>query len=228
MTPTSTPTFAGSVWLTASAPVTHVYSDQAVTFMYVASNTGSLSATNVTLDVTIPKPYYLYQDPSGGTLSGDVLHVSLVDLAAGQSVTVYVGLRVDKYYKDEDKFTIPAELTYDQGPAMGLKLNGPIVMPTGQLNAGDMFIDVNMVTPGNEATITLVPGKQGYIRLRIYNSAGELVQTLEGQYPATEKEIIKRKWDGKNMHGEFVASGVYVVWASMPGIVKTARVAVLR
>jgi len=183
---------------------------------------------NVTLDVTIPKPYYLYNDASGGTLSGDVLRVTLPDLAPGQSVTVSVGLRVDPKYKDEDTFTIPAELTYDQGSAKGLKVEGPIVMPTGQYNEGALFIDVNVVRPGTEATITLMPGRAGYIRLKIYNSAGELVQTLEGQYPATAKEIVKRKWDGKNMHGEFVASGVYVVWASMPGIVKTARVAVLR
>jgi uncharacterized repeat protein (TIGR01451 family) len=228
MTPTATPTFAGNVSLTASAPVTHAYSGQAVTFTYVVTNAGSLLATNAALDVTIPKPYYLYNDPSNGTLSGDVLHVTLSDLAAGQSVTVQVGLRVDPNYKDEDKYTIPAELTYDQWPATGLILEGPIVMPTGQYAPGEMFIDVNVVRPGNEATITLMPGRAGYVRLKVYNSAGELVQTLEGQYPATMQEIVKRKWDGKNMHGQFVASGVYVVCADMPGVTKTGKVAVLR
>lgn len=180
------------------------------------------------LDVTIPKPYYQYNDPSGGLMAGNVLKVKVPDMAPGQSVTIEVGMRVDANYKDEDKFTIPGELTYDQGPATGMKAEAPLQMPTGQLNPGTLFIDVNEVKPGEVANITLIPGLKGYIRLRIYNSAGELVKVLEAQYPATEKEVIKRKWDGKNMHGEFVSSGVYVVWASMPGVVKVGRVIVLR
>jgi len=180
------------------------------------------------LDVTIPKPYYQYNDPSGGLMAGNVLKVKVPDMAPGQSVTIEVGMRVDANYKDEDKFTIPGELTYDQGPATGMKAEAPLQMPTGQLNPGTLFIDVNEVKPGEVANITLIPGLKGYIRLRIYNSAGELVKVLEARYPATEKEVIKRKWDGKNMHGEFVSSGVYVVWASMPGVVKVGRVIVLR
>jgi flagellar hook assembly protein FlgD len=91
-----------------------------------------------------------------------------------------------------------------------------------------LFIDVNEIRPGGVANITLIPGLRGTIRLKIYNSAGELVRTLEAQYPATEKEVISRKWDATNKYGDFVSSGVYVVWASMPGIVKTGRVIVLR
>jgi hypothetical protein len=161
-------------------------------------------------------------------MAGDVLQVPVPNLAPGQSVTIEVGLRVSTKYKDEDQFTFPAELTYDQGPVTGLKVDAPLVMPTGQLDTGDLFIDVNEVRPGESANITLIPNLRGYIRLRIYNSAGELVRTLEAQYPATEKEVIKRNWDAKNMHGEFVSSGVYVVYASMPGIVKTGRIVVIR
>jgi flagellar hook assembly protein FlgD len=39
---------------------------------------------------------------------------------------------------------------------------------------------------------------------------------------------MKRKWDGKNEKGEYVASGVYVVYAQMPAVVKTGRLIVLR
>jgi hypothetical protein len=39
---------------------------------------------------------------------------------------------------------------------------------------------------------------------------------------------MKRKWDGKNEKGDFVASGVYVVYAQMPGITRTGRIIVLR
>jgi hypothetical protein len=214
--------------LTASAPVSHVYAGEAVTFSYVVTNQGGVGAANLHLDVTIPKPYYLYQDPSGGLMAGTVLQVQVPNLAPGQSVTVKVGLRVDANYKDEEQITFPAELTYDQGPMTGLTAEGPLVMPTGQLKTGDLFIDVNEMKPGETANITLVPGLRGYIRLKIYNSAGELVKTLEAQYPATEKEVIKRSWDGKNMNGEFVSSGVYVVCATMPGIAKTGRIVVIR
>jgi len=87
---------------------------------------------------------------------------------------------------------------------------------------------VNVVKPGEDANITLVTGDQGYVRLMIYNSAGELVKTLLGQYPATAKELLKRKWDGTNESGDFVASGVYIVYAQMPGVTRVAKVAVLR
>jgi flagellar hook assembly protein FlgD len=101
-------------------------------------------------------------------------------------------------------------------------------MPTGQFEPGEMFIDVNVVKPGEVAEITLMPFQGGIVRLKVYNSAGELVRSLEAQYPATEKEVMKRKWDGKNEKGDFVASGVYVVYAQMPGITRTGRIIVLR
>jgi hypothetical protein len=214
--------------LAVSAPVSHVYAGEAVTFSYVVTNQGSLAASNLMLDVTIPQPYYQFQDPSGGLMAGNVLEIQVPNMAPGQTVTVEVGLRVSSSYKDEDKIHFPAELTYDQGPATGLTVQGPLDMPTGQLNPGELFIDVNEVRPGETANITLVPGLRGYINVRIYNSAGELVKTLEAQYPATEKEVIKRNWDAKNMHGEFVSSGVYVVYASMPGVVRTGRLVVIR
>jgi hypothetical protein len=214
--------------LTVTAPVTHVYSDQAVTFTYVVTNNGSQTATNLDLSVTLTSPYYQYNDPSGGTVSGNVLTVDVPDLAPGQSATILVGTRVPPTYKDEQKITIPAKVTYDQGSGTGLTTEADLKMPTGQLDLGSLFINVNVVKPGEDANITLVTGDQGYVRLMIYNSAGELVKTLLGQYPATAKELLKRKWDGTNESGDFVASGVYIVYAQMPGVTRVAKVAVLR
>ena len=214
--------------LSVTAPVTHVYLGESVTLTYVVTNNGGLSAVNMDLMVTLTDPYYRYKDPSGGTLSGDQLKADVPDLAPGQSATVLVGLRVPPEYKDEAIITIPAEVTYDQGSATGLTVDAPLKMPTGQLAPGTMFINVNEIKPGGDAEITLTSGDKGYVRLMIYNSAGELVKKLEAQYPATAKEVIKRKWDGKNESGSFVASGVYVVYAQMPGVTLIAKVAVLR
>lgn len=157
-----------------------------------------------------------------------MLSVDVPNLAPGQSTTVEVGLRVPPSYKDEANITIPAEVTYDQGSGTDLTADAPLVMPTGQVNPGTLFINVNEIKPGQDAEITLTAGNQGYVRLRIYNSAGELVKTLEAQYPATAQEVLKRKWDGTNMYGSFVASGVYIVYAQMPGVTCVAKVAVLR
>ena len=53
--------------------------------------------------------------------------------------------------------------------------------------------------------------QMGFCSLKIYNSAGELVRVLmDGQcQTGTYKDFC---WDGKNMHGENVASGAYVIY----------------
>lgn len=87
----------------------------------------------------------------------------------------------------------------------------------------------NVFTPG-EGSFLIVhyrlanPGKYS---LRIYNSAGELVRILfdlQSRWPASD-DI---PWDGKNMYGEYVASGVYVVYFESKYYVKTAKVLVLK
>jgi len=67
------------------------------------------------------------------------------------------------------------------------------------------------------------PGKYS---LKVYNSAGELVrvlQNLESQFPVEDTV----QWDGKNMYGEKVAAGVYVVYFESSRYVRIAKVLVL-
>ena len=85
-----------------------------------------------------------------------------------------------------------------------------------------------MFYPGGGAVFTVhykvsTPGKYS---LKIYNSAGELVrvlQQLDSRWPV-EDDV---PWDGKNMNGEWVASGVYVVYFQSMLYVKIAKVIVL-
>jgi flagellar hook assembly protein FlgD len=69
--------------------------------------------------------------------------------------------------------------------------------------------------------------QEGVCSLKIYNSAGELVRTLldERRQFGIYQEV---PWDGKNMEGEEVASGVYVIYYTTRYATRTARVIVLR
>ena len=67
------------------------------------------------------------------------------------------------------------------------------------------------------------PGKYS---LRIYNSAGELVRELknmQSRWPA-EDDV---PWDGKNMKGDLVAAGVYVVYFESYRYIKTAKLLII-
>jgi len=67
----------------------------------------------------------------------------------------------------------------------------------------------------------------GRYSLKIYNSAGELVRelvNLESRYPV--EDTIP--WDGRNMNGERVASGVYLVYFESKWYTRIAKILVIR
>jgi flagellar hook assembly protein FlgD len=67
----------------------------------------------------------------------------------------------------------------------------------------------------------------GVCSLKIYNSAGELVRVLleEKRQTGIYQEV---PWDGKNMEGEDVASGVYILYYTTRYETRVAKVLVLR
>jgi flagellar hook assembly protein FlgD len=68
-----------------------------------------------------------------------------------------------------------------------------------------------------------MPGKYS---LRIYNSAGELVrvlQELESRWPVQDDV----PWDGRNMKGDKVASGVYIVYFESSRYIRVAKIIVI-
>jgi len=67
------------------------------------------------------------------------------------------------------------------------------------------------------------PGKYS---VRIYNSAGELVRVLkdlDSRWPV-EDDV---PWDGRNLKGETVASGIYIVYFQSSRYARTATFVVL-
>ena len=89
----------------------------------------------------------------------------------------------------------------------------------------DLYVSKNMFTPGAE-TVDIQVSTVNYpnaLSLRVYNSAGELVRIL-GQTDTTGPFTQTYTWDGKNVNGEKVGSGVYLIFFKADQIVHTARI----
>jgi len=67
----------------------------------------------------------------------------------------------------------------------------------------------------------------GDYSLKIFNSAGEHVLTLDSKY-LTAAITESYKWDGKNKYGADCASGVYIFYLSEPYSKKIKRIILVR
>ncbi|MCG2725166.1 MAG: hypothetical protein L6420_02725 [Elusimicrobia bacterium] len=66
----------------------------------------------------------------------------------------------------------------------------------------------------------------GQLSIKIYTSNGTLVKTLlDGNCPAGKGTL---EWDGKNLSGQNIASGIYYVKIKGPGINKIDKIAVIK
>lgn len=94
---------------------------------------------------------------------------------------------------------------------------------------GCFFVSRNRIRPalGETLEVDICTVHGGYVSLRVYNSAGELVRELfRGDLtPADHPQLF---WDGRNRQGAFVASGVYLLALTYPGEEHAAKVAVIR
>jgi hypothetical protein len=77
-----------------------------------------------------------------------------------------------------------------------------------------VFVRVRLSTPG-------------YCSIKIYNSGGEFVRELWDN-PVQDGLYRELSWDGKNMHGEKVASGVYIIYYTNRYQTRAARLLILR
>jgi len=88
-------------------------------------------------------------------------------------------------------------------------------------------VNQNFVTTGETVTITWRLGLAGRLKLVLFNSAGEYVQTV---FDADQGSVSigTATWDQTNWRGETVASNVYVLRVTGPGISRSYKVAVER
>ncbi len=85
----------------------------------------------------------------------------------------------------------------------------------------------NFPNPFNPTThITFELIKSGNITLAIYDLSGKLVRTLgNGLYTSGAHTVV---WDGKDLHGNSVASGVYVYSLTADGFTKVKKMTLLK
>jgi flagellar hook assembly protein FlgD len=67
----------------------------------------------------------------------------------------------------------------------------------------------------------------GRLSLRVYNSAGEWIETLEDR-ELTSSWDHWYQWNGTNHNHEWVASGIYLLRLASPTGVSIAKVVVIR
>ncbi|HEX5132045.1 MAG TPA: T9SS type A sorting domain-containing protein [Candidatus Krumholzibacteria bacterium] len=110
------------------------------------------------------------------------------------------------YIRDNDSNGVMdrADFMYDAITWLGNVVDAPTPVASTKVNS----LDQNYPNPFNpQTTIAFSVKERGYVSLKVYNVAGELVRTLADETfnagPST------KVWDGRNDAGQPVSSGVY-------------------
>jgi hypothetical protein len=101
--------------------------------------------------------------------------------------------------------------------------------PTSTLSTTDIFyISKNIFSPSSPVSLfveyNIYPGNYD---LRIYNSAGEYIKTLDSRQ-ITGPFIQSYQWDGTNCYGQTCASGIYIFRLVEPYSTKTKRIILVK
>ena len=96
-------------------------------------------------------------------------------------------------------------------------------------NQADLKAYNNIFNParGEKTTVRCAVQSAGHVTIKLYTLSGTLVSTLfDGDLQArTEKSV---DWFGDNVAGNRVASGIYLVHMTGPGISKTQKIVVVK
>jgi len=85
----------------------------------------------------------------------------------------------------------------------------------------------NYPNPFNPSTtIEYEIPKAGYVKIQIYNSIGQLINTIEDDYKNPGKYSIQ--WNGKNSAGENLSSGIYFYRMSSNGLTLVKKMLLLK
>ena len=111
------------------------------------------------------------------------------------------------------------------GSTISLGLSNPL-----QLTASDSEAKVynNIMNPlrGDKATVRFDVQSAGHLTVRLYTLNGTFIETLfDNDIPPGKGAV---DWDGRNLAGSVVASGIYLVRINGPGISKIQKIAVVK
>jgi hypothetical protein len=101
--------------------------------------------------------------------------------------------------------------------------------PTSTPSNLDIFyVSKNVFSPSNPVSITVeTSAYPGAYELRVYNSAGEYIKTIDSQQLSVPL-IASYFWDGTNRYGNPCASGVYILYLIEPFGTRTKRIVLIR
>lgn len=81
-------------------------------------------------------------------------------------------------------------------------------------------------TKGESATIAYNLSQDAFVKINIYTLSGELVKTLVDENRTAGDSATS--WDGRNLSGVIVASGIYFVSLTAAGLSVTKKIAILK
>ncbi len=111
------------------------------------------------------------------------------------------------------------------GSTMSLGLSNGINLTTDR---AELTAYNNLFNParGEKATVKYAVTSPGRVVIKLFTNTGIYVATLLDQDMPAGKGSVD--WDGRNVNGSGVASGIYVVSIEAPGIRKTQKIAIVK
>lgn len=96
------------------------------------------------------------------------------------------------------------------------------------ITEGIVEITENVFNPsrGQKASINYTIFDEGQVTIKLYTIIGERVKTLVDEFKTANS--YTDNWDGRNMHNDTVASGIYIMHISAPGLKKIKKIAVIK
>ncbi len=165
--------------------------------------------------------------------------VTLTFSVNGNPKQMYISGDITDSFKDtwiDFSSTKEVNLTYPEGQKVinvkfkdNLGIESSIVTATIFLDVVNEYLKVenNLINSENKKAIfTYQIDKSCYVKLKIYNIAGEAVKTfVDEQQPAS---LYTVEWDGRNDSGKEVASGIYLFSLEAGSLNSVEKIVVIR
>ncbi len=176
---------------------------------------GSVSAITIGYDSTGSEAPYI-------AINSDIYYLPAGSSTWAPAYQYPVGSRINVLYWDD--------LLVGTGTGLyGHQFNIPTGIPTGQTSpvASNLQLYPNYPNPFNPSTtIEYRLPSSGQVSLKIYDLTGRLIRILVHQYQQTGVHQVA--WDGRNVRGEQVGSGIYFYQLKMGAEIRTRKMILIQ
>jgi len=159
-------------------------------------------------------------------------HSGIVDLnflATTEPLRGQGDFLVLNFKKRINKYSLPQMVHFDPRNKAGEPLHFTIQPGEVETVARDYTILYNYPNPFNPHTkivFSIAPNRAGVYQLGVYDLRGNLVSTLNNAYYTPGR--YQCSWDGRNMQGKPVGSGVYIIRLSGGQVEKISKMILIR